>query len=110
MQYCSLKETEACGSLINPTPAGWNNLEQIKTMLCGLNDLCGEPYFESSRFSQCLRITNPKFPRFLRKFFIEIIEIKFFSTSPRCNWFSPVFLRVSVPPWWVLVVALLRCA
>ena len=22
---------------------------------------------------------------------------------------SPRFLRVSVPPWWVLVVALLRC-
>src|SRR5437773_2494612 len=32
------------------------------------------------RFSQCLRITNPKFPHFLRKFFIEI---KFFSASPR---------------------------
>src|SRR5205809_5997805 len=32
------------------------------------------------------------------------------SAPPRCNWFSPVFLRVSVPPWWVLglVVALLR--
>src|SRR5205809_6269473 len=32
------------------------------------------------------------------------------SAPPRCNWFSPIFLRVSVPPWWVLglVVALLR--
>src|SRR5437016_13313912 len=35
-----------------------------------------------SRFSPCLRITNPKFPRFLRKFFIEI---KFFSASPRLS-------------------------
>src|SRR5437660_12873071 len=26
---------------------------------------------------------NPKFPRFLRKFFLEI---KFFSAPPRCNW------------------------
>src|SRR5437764_13155097 len=42
----------------------------------------------------------PNFLVFLRKFFIEI---KFFSASPRCNWFSPVFLRVSVPPWWVLL-------
>ena len=44
------------------------------------------------------RITNPKFPCFLRKFFIEI---KFFSASPRlrgATGFS-CFLRVSVPPW-----------
>src|SRR5207248_2701307 len=60
-----------------------------------LCELCGDPWF-----SPCLRITNPKFPRFLRKF------IKFFSASPRlrcATWFSPIFLRVSVPPRWVLL-------
>src|SRR2546429_188050 len=46
-------------------------------------------------FSPCLSITNPKFPRFLRKFFIE-------NSSPRLRasavqLVSPVFLRVSVP-------------
>ena len=79
-----------------------------------------------SVFSQCLRITNPKFPRFLRKFFIEI---KFFSAPPRLrgatgfSGFSPCLrasvvgfafwlrLGCAVPLWWVwsLVVALLYC-
>ena len=61
-----------------------------------------------------LRITNPKFPRFLRKFFIEIIEIKFFSAPPRLrgatgfSGFSPC-LSASVVGLG-LVVALLRRA
>jgi hypothetical protein len=29
------------------------------------------------------------------------------SAPPRCNWFSPCFLSVSVPPWWVLVLIFL---
>jgi hypothetical protein len=32
-----------------------------------------------------------------------------FCFSPRCNWFSPCFLDVSVPPWWVLLLACPGC-
>src|SRR5207302_7298404 len=68
-------------------------------------------------FSPCLRITNRKFLRFFCKFYcfdppLRLLRQAFgfqFSSVPLCvlcgeNCFD--LLRVSVPPWWVLILVL----
>src|SRR5205809_80342 len=112
-----LLHTTRCFEIMLFLASFFFEIKLFSASLCFLCDLCAVPLaWVFPVFSPCLRITNPKLPRFLRKFFIEI---KFFSASPRCNWFlvfSPC-LRVSVvgfglwlwlcyvvPPWWVLVL------